>query len=261
MLETLEQNIGPNMGRRELLAGKTMALRQDLADYLGSGFKQVAYKGTTLLAAVGLLASACVPVAAPPAFVEAQKDSQASSNTSFCSDSEIIPVLDSDKTITRAEYKNITEQLLRRSDPFVGGKSFTDIMQGFGNNIGRLEPYCPGFTFQANEIGSLRRLRPAPVTESSHNVPLMGLEIYQGEWFKAYWRFSVTNPANREVTYFSVAEAQEPTKGVAWPTFVREGDEQLHVRPYKPYVTPVLSYLTVPVDQFPTNRTRASNHH
>ncbi len=199
-------------------------------------------KRGTLILVGSLVALACSSVAAPPLASETPR----SDSSGACSDSEVIPVLGSDRTITRGEYIQTTEALLRVSDPFVGGKSFKGVMGNLGYTIGPLEQNCPGVTFEAgsqsNKDGSIRRKRPVPPSSSAHDVHLPQFNVDWDWWYRSYGLLPVTDTKTGETTYFSLAEPWEPAKGTKWPTFIREGDEYPH--PFRRYTQPVYPFPT-----------------
>lgn len=214
-------------------------------------------KRGALLLAGGLVALACSSVATPP--LASETPNRGSSGA--CSDSEVIPVLGSESTITRGEYLQMVEGLLRRSDPFVNGKSFADVMSGLGYTFGSLEQNCPGVTFEAgsqsNKEGSIRRLRPVPPSSPAHDVHIPQFNVDWGWWYESYGRLQVTNNKTGERTYFSLAEPWSLAAGVAGPTFIREGDEYPH--PFRRYTQPVYPFPTPDFRQLYPTYTKLSD--
>lgn len=199
-------------------------------------------KRGALILAGSLVALACSAVAAPPLASETPR----SDSSGACSDSEVIPVLGSDRTITRGEYIKITEGLLRTANPLVNSKSFERVMRDLDYTIGPLEQNCPGVTFEAgsqsNKDGSIRRSRPVPPSSPAYDVHIPQFNVDWDWWYKSYGRLAVIDIKTGETTYFSLAEPWEPVEGIKWPTFIREGDEYPH--PFRKYTQPVYPFPT-----------------
>jgi len=157
-------------------------------------------------------------------------------NKPDCNNSEQIGILNAGYTISRGQFMEITQNLLKESDPFVNGKSFESVLNGMGYKITDAWQNCPAIVMKAGPDGWYRRERPAPV-DSSLAAPKPEYPVNWGWDYISYAGLEITNPETNQRYYIDVAEPWSWGIGEnkTWPTVVRRGDSKLPEQPFQQY--------------------------